>query len=309
MTALPEICAVIAHDAGGAEILSSYVRRQGLDCLYVLQGPARKIFERKLGNIDVIPLDDAIHKAGWVLCGTSWQSDLEFDAIRIAHSFGKRSVAFLDHWVNYRERFERKEKLNLPDEIWVGDSIAAELAKKLFHQTPIRLVDNPYFMDIREEVMTHSMVCPGDKEQLAVLYVCEPVRESALRLYGNERHWGYVEEDALRYFLANVSVLGKPVERILIRPHPSEAASKYDWVKDEFDLPIAFGGARSLIEEIADSDVVVGCASMAMVIGLLAGKRTISCIPPNGPQCALPQPEIELMQHLLSPPQTVFHRN
>ena len=296
------IVAVISHDAGGAEVLSSYVRRQGLHCLYVLQGPARKVFERKFGNIETLSLDDAIRQAEWVLCGTSWQSELEFDAIKLARALGKRSVAFLDHWVNYRERFERKGDLNLPDEIWVGDPIAAELAGKIFDHTPIRLVENPYFMDIRAEMLAAPVVRSGDTERLAVLYVCEPVHEHALRQYGDERYWGYTEEDALRYFLANVAVLGKPVERILIRPHPSEAANKYDWAKDEFDLPIAFGGSRSLFEEIADSDVVVGCSSMAMVVGLLAGKRVISSIPPGGPRCALPQPEIELMQQLLGRP-------
>lgn len=299
MTASPGICAIVAHDAGGAEILSSYVCRQKLCCLYVLQGPACKVFERKLGGIETLPLDDAIRRADWVLCGTSWQSDLEFDAIKLARTLGKRSAAFLDHWVNYRERFERKGELNLPDEIWVGDSIAAGLAGKAFDHTPIRLIENPYFMDIRAEVLNVPVKRSGDTERLAVLYVCEPVREHALRQHGNERYWGYTEEDALRYFLANATVLGKPVGRILIRPHPSEAANKYDWVKDEFNLPIAFGGSRLLIEEIAESDVVVGCSSMAMVVGLLAGKRVISSIPPGGPRCALPQPEIELLQQLL----------
>lgn len=30
--------AVISHDAGGAEILSSYVKQQDIDCFYVLGG-------------------------------------------------------------------------------------------------------------------------------------------------------------------------------------------------------------------------------------------------------------------------------
>jgi len=292
------ICAVFAHDAGGSEVISSYVRRQGLPCLYVLQGPSRKIFERKLGNIEILPAEEAISQADWILCGTSWQSELEFNAIKLARTLGKRSVAFLDHWCNYRERFERLSELCLPDEIWIGDGIAAEMATKIFPQTPIRLVDNPYFMDIQQELLTIPARRTEEAGKLAVLYVCEPVREHALRQQGDERHWGYVEEDALRYFLSNVEVLGRPIERILIRPHPSEAADKYDWAKDEFDLPIAFGGSLSLIEEIADSDVVVGCSSMAMVVGILAEKRVISCIPHGGKSCTLPQPEIEHMQDL-----------
>lgn len=303
MKGYPGICAVVAHDAGGAEVLSSFVRRQGLHSTYVLQGPACKVFQRKLGDIETLTLDDALRQADWLLCGTSWQSELEFNAIKLARALGKRSVAFLDHWVNYRERFERHGEFNLPDEIWVGDSIAAEKAKKIFCKTPILLVENPYFMDIRAEVLATPAVRSGDAGRISVLYVCEPVREHALRQHGDERYWGYVEEDALRYFLTNVAVLGKPVERILIRPHPSEAANKYDWAKNEFDLPIAFGGTRALYEEIADSDMVVGCSSMAMVVGLLAGKRVISSIPPGGPLCALPQPEIERMQQILGRPE------
>lgn len=290
---------VISHDAGGAEVLSSYVRQRGIDCLYVLEGPAREIFERKLGPVETIPIEEAIQLAASILCGTSWQSDLEFRAIKLARSAGKRSVAFLDHWVNYRERFVRLNETCMPDEIWVGDSVAEKLATRIFPNTQIRLVENPYFHEILEELAAFSVQRPSDKASVSVLYVCEPVREHALRQFGDERHWGYVEEEALRYFLANVSALGKSIDRILIRPHPSEPNNKYNWAQQEFDLPIAQGGLRPLLEEIAAADVVVGCESMAMAIGLFADKRVVSCIPPGGKRCALPQSQIESLQSLL----------
>src|SRR3990172_12247676 len=136
---------VVSHDAGGAEILSSYVRQQNQDNIYVLEGPALKIFERKLGTIQTtLPLEEAIRRATSILCGTSWQSDLEFNAIRFASSLGKRSVAFLDHWVNYSDRFTRSGETCLPDEIWVGDSIARSMAADMFPHLPIRIVENPY---------------------------------------------------------------------------------------------------------------------------------------------------------------------
>ena len=49
-----------------------------------------------------------------------------------------------------------------------------------------------------------------------------------------------------------------------------------------------------------EADVVVGCASMAMVVGLLAKKRVICSIPPGGRMCALPQKGIEHLQVLVS---------
>lgn len=291
--------AVISHDAGGAEILGSYVRQQGLDCCLVLEGPARKIFERKLGSIETRTLEEAIQQSASILCGTSWQSDLEFNAIKLARSLGKHSVAYLDHWVNYRDRFVRSGETILPDEIWVGDAMAEAMAKKIFPGVMVKLVDNPYLQDIRQELIAIQAHRPSSPDSLSVLYVCEPISEHALMRHGSARFWGYVEEEALRYFLSNISALDKPIERIRIRPHPSERAEKYSWVQTEFDLPIEMGGAHTLLEEIADSDVVVGCESMAMVVALLAGKKVVNCVPPEGRACVLPHTEIVSLQDIL----------
>ena len=291
--------AIVSHDAGGAEILSSYVIQQGINCNYSLAGPALKIFERKLGTVNVVPLEEAIRQSAWLLCGTSWQSDLEWQAIRMAREYGKRSVAFLDHWGNYRERFVRGGEICLPDEIWVGDPQAEALAQRVLPEVKARQVGNPYFEDLKRELAAipkPDMV--GSTELLNVLFVSEPLREHGLREFGNERHWGYTEEEALHYLLSNLRVLGWPVGRIVIRPHPSEPLHKYDWVKQVYKLPIVNGGTRTLLEEVVESDVGVGFESMAMVVGLLAGKRVISCIPPGGKACVLPQPEIESLQLL-----------
>ena len=217
---------IVSHDAGGAEILSSYVRRERPACNLVLGGPAQKIFERKLGPVELMPLEEAVERSESLLCGTSWQSDIEWQAIDLARRLGKKAAAFLDHWVNYWERFVRNGETHLPDEIWVGDPLASAMATDLFPQLRIVLVDNPYFQDLREEVRGHVRTDGTARGSLRVLYVCEPLREHALREFGDERHWGYTEEDALRYFLANLQVLGMPVEQIVLRPHPSELARK-----------------------------------------------------------------------------------
>jgi hypothetical protein len=284
--------AVVSHDAGGAELLSSYIRARNIECLYVLKGPALKIFERKLGSIQVLPLEAAISQSTSMLSGTSWQSDLEFDAIAVARALGKRAVAFLDHWVNYRERFTRNSDVRLPDEIWVGDPIALDLAIKALPEVPLRLVDNPYFADLRRELGVLHTTRRAD-DGISVLYVCEPVKEHCRLRFGDERHLGYVEEEALNHFLAHSRCLGNSIARIVVRPHPSEPADKYDWALAQPGIAVTRGGNQTLLQEIVDCDVVVGCESMAMVVGLLAGKRVISCIPPWGRPCSLPYPQIE----------------
>ncbi len=174
--------AIVAHDAGGAEILSSYVRRQDVlfqrRCKIVAVGPAQRIFETKLGPIERITLAQAVAQSSSVLCGTGWQSNVEFEAIALARQHAIPSVAFLDHWVNYRQRFLRAGAWNLPDEIWVGDAMAYDLARTALPSVPVRLVENPYFLDIAA-ALAHSSIKPS-AAGTAILYVCEPVREPAM---------------------------------------------------------------------------------------------------------------------------------
>lgn len=290
--------AVVSHDAGGAEILSSWLNRAHCPASVVVAGPAEAIFRRKCPQAQFLSLDEALAKSIWVLCGTGWQSSFERQAIARARALGKKTVAFLDHWVNYRERFDEAGHSLLPDEIWVGDAEAERIARAQFDATPVALQPNPYVEDLL------AAIALGQKTRSRsavsrILYVCEPVADHALAQYGNERHWGYTEHDALRFFLINVAALGQRIDAITIRPHPSEPGGKYQWAQDLTPIPVEFGGKLTLLEETLAADIVVGCESMAMVVGLLAGKRVISTIPLGGRPCQLPHREIEHMQRLL----------
>lgn len=290
--------AIVSHDAGGAEILSSWLNQAYCPASVVVAGPAESIFRRKCPQAEFLSLNQAVAKSSWVLCGTGWQSNFERKAIMRGRALGKKTVAFLDHWVNYRERFDEGGSSVLPDEIWVGDVDAERIARALFDRTPVLLQSNPYVEDLLAEIAAIQ-----DRKSGAVasriLYVCEPVADHALAQYGNERHWGYTEHDALHFFLSNIAALGQPVEAITIRPHPSEQEDKYQWADGLSPLPVEFGGKKTLLEETLAANIVVGCESMAMVVGLLAGKRVISTIPPGGRPCQLPHGDIEHMQQLV----------
>ncbi len=246
-----------------------------------------------LGLLKYGTLEEAMSACDWCLCGTGWQSDLEWRAIAQAQHAQKRVVAFLDHWVNYRQRFERNGIQHLPDELWLGDVDAERLARECFPGIPIQLVANPYFIELKQQItgleMSKGSVSEGGKK---VLLVCDNISDHARQRYGDERYWGYTEFDAIEYFLENINVLGDPVESVVIRPHPSDASGKYDRILDKYAGIVQLSDGKPLIEEIVGSDVVVGCESMALVIGLLAQKKVVSCIPPGGPVCRLPQIDI-----------------
>lgn len=295
--------AVVSHDAGGAEILSSWVRRSKESYCLVIDGPARSIFQRKLGDCNSLPLDQAINQSDWVLCGTSGDASLERQAIAQAKLEGKKVVSFLDHWVNYKKRFVTNGVSNYPDEIWVGDVEAQEKAQAIFPEVPVVLTSNPYFEDIQiefEKIRQH----PRSEESYSVLYVCEPIRVNVAPAPGEEEFSEeefprYSEEDALSYFLENLDVLGRTVNKIKIRPHPKEEKNKYDWAIQKMPSMIEIGGDKTLLEEIAEADVVVGCESMAMMVALSVHKKVISSIPPGGRSCLLPSSKIEHLQILV----------
>ena len=90
--------------------------------------------------------------AEFVLTGTGWASNLEREAIRMARSHRVQVAAYLDHWVNYAERFTVDGVLELPDEIWVGDEEALDLAHRTFPTTEVRLEPNQYWSEIRAEL-------------------------------------------------------------------------------------------------------------------------------------------------------------
>jgi hypothetical protein len=295
------IVAIVSHDAGGAEILASYVSQHTLVCRFVLEGPAVSVFNRRLGAVEISSLADGLSVCDEILCGTSWQSDLEWRAIGQGQAAGKRAAAFLDHWINYPQRFIRNGVQHLPDELWVGDAYAEKLAREHFPNLPIRLEPNPYFIDVQRqlaelEVRTNSAVGKGKR----VLYVSENISHYARMVHGDERYFGYTEFDAIEYFLENIHVLGQLIDRVVIRPHPSDATRKYDALVGRYSGIAQLSNGKPLLNEVAEADVVVGSQSTAMVVGLLANKMVISCIPPGGPRCNLPQEQILIFSELVA---------
>ena len=290
--------AIIAHDAGGAEILSSWILCNPTDFITVLDGSAKKIFKDKLDDLFETSLSNAVKRADWVLTGSGWKSCLEYDAIAYSKNKDKRVITFLDHWGNFRERFIRNGVYQFPDKIWVGDKYALEIARKSLPEVAvINQVVNPYFQDIKEELKKYSK--PTVTGKTRILYVTEPTSEHALAQEGNERHWGRTEFDALRYFLENIEkICTGGIEVITVRPHPAEKQGKYDYIIDHFeDLPIEINRDQELLQQIAKHHWVVGCNTIPMVIGLMNGNRVLCSIPPNGGPCQLP---FEGIQHISS---------
>ena len=63
--------AVVCHDSGGAEVLSSWVKGYARDFLLVVDGPAKTIFQSKIGLSRETTLGVAVNCCDWILTGSS----------------------------------------------------------------------------------------------------------------------------------------------------------------------------------------------------------------------------------------------
>ncbi len=284
---------VVCHDAGGAELVSSYVSRHRLTVKAVLSGPAEDIFKRKLPDVKRVSLNEGILGVALLICGTSWPTMLECEAIDKARQMGIPSVAILDHWINYRRRFERDGLVYKPDSVWVSDAWAEKIALRELPEFNIKRIDNPYRLDVIDQIT--AMPNKKQNKKMSILYVTEPTSVASLLLHGDENYFGYTETDALKQFMVYIDSWDD-VGEIIIRPHPSEAVEKYLWAC--IDSRVRINASDSLLTQLADADIVVGCNSMAMVVATWVGKRVISAIPEGGGGFSLPIEGIEFINKI-----------
>jgi len=286
---------VVSHDAGGAQVISSWVKRNKDICFkFLLGGPARLIFKQKLGEIDIIKNEDVYSfdysNIDFVLTGTSWASKLENIAVATGKRYKVKTISYLDHWVNYLKRFNKSGSIELPDELWVGDKYALEIATKNFPQATIILKPNMFFEDMRENITSARKKDVKNR----ILLVTEPTSIVAKKMYKNPYYYGYTEFEAAAGFFEHFKGNSHLVESIRVRLHPSEEVGKYESVISSYTsfFRVECNQSNSLLEDCSWADWIVGCNSMVMAIGVVSGRKVFSCVPKTGKKHDLPFPEI-----------------
>ena len=286
---------IVSHDAGGAELLSSYaMHNKNANFIFALSGPAVKIFRRKLGEISICSINEAVTNSNTIFCGTGWGSTFELNGIFEAKRKKKKSVAFLDHWVSYKERFLLDGKAVLPDEIWVSDNHAEKFAYDIFPDIKIRLIKNYFFEDIKKAYKKIEIYKANQIDGLNVLFVSDNIDAVIEKDPHKKLYLNFSDKDIFRHLLKNLDSLNAKIKKISIRPHPSEfkAAEKYQQLINNCIIPCSISGESTLLEEIANNDIIVGGDSMALVVSMICGKKTYSSIPPGG-NFSLPYDEIK----------------
>lgn len=284
MTDLPRPVAVVAHDAGAANLILAWLAASAFppdEVRPVMAGPAAALWAARFPEGPApVTLEAALDEANALLSGSGWASDLEHEARRLARARGIPSVAVIDHWVNYRMRFQRHGEEILPDRLWVTDDYALAEAARTVAEVPAELKPNLY---LQEQVKAAGPV-PIDGD---VLFVLEPARSD----------WGRHEAgefQALDWFWRRRARAAPATTPVRLRPHPSDPPGKYDdWIAAH--PGVRLDTSADLAAALRGAAIVVGLQSAALVIALASGRKAVTALPPWAPPCALPHTAISVL--------------
>lgn len=275
---------VVAHDAGGAEIVAAYVKKyeNRKEFHVYVAGPAARIFYREHIPFKRAPTNkEAIARivgacldVQFVLLGTGWMTKIESDALAAAKQLGLKTLVYLESWVNYRERFGYPEigwKNRLPDEIWLGDKYALVMAKKYFPKTHLRFVPNQYFANIVKRYRALKSRSVHHSKEILFLSDAHPVVEKVL-------------DDLLACLPPR-----KEIYRLRIRFHPADDRKRFDAIIKRYHklVNIEKSHEKDIVRDLLDARTVIGTETVAMVASVLVGIKTIS-IQSSGKRSSLP---------------------
>jgi len=308
LSQLPEASvAVCAHDAGAASHMAAWLAPLQPQLRLCLAGPAEQLFSVRLQPA-INPnqtLEQALAGAQMLISGTSWASDLEHQARQLARQRGIPSVAVLDHWLDYRDRFQREGDEVLPDALWVADAEATALAKAAFPNLPVLQLPNHWLEGLCSAVRAIRSSATGHRKPhrpaRRLLYLLEPIRVPWPAAVGQspDNTSAAGEVQGLRYWLQQLPHLidqgwvapPDELEALALRPHPSEPTGKYDALIAEIAAawPIQLDPAPGLAEALAWADAAFGCETQALVAAMTCNLPAFSTVPPWAPSCRLPQ--------------------
>lgn len=264
---------VVSHDAGGAQLLSSWCKQNKINANYSLSGPAIKIFYSKLGKIKNLSYKKSIDLSKILICGTGTASNIQVKAIDYAKKKNKKTIAWLEHWINYKERFYYKKKYFIPDEIWVSDSYAKNEALKFFSNTKVKYKKNPFLFELKKKIKVKR-----NKESKNIIYL------SGL-FYNFKKNNKFdkkiinLEKKSLLNFVSNIKNFNMKINDIRIRYHPSE---KYFFYRENLKKnKITVSKNTQLIADLNWADLIIGANSMAIYLCKMLNLSVYSSLPCN----------------------------
>jgi hypothetical protein len=202
-----------------------------------------------------------------------------------ARKAGIPSIAFLDQWQNYSQRFSGVDELEklafMPDYInCINATGKNDMINVGFDRDLLFDFGHPYLTTL--EGITSALDADSVRKRLGIdpgqkiaLFASEAIREH----FGDTR--GYDQFDALRVFM-NMLAFSSLKYMAVIKLHPKDDLEEYKLILGEYSKinPIVIHNEVSSIECIQIADCVCGITSIMLIEAFVLGKSVLS-IQPN----------------------------
>lgn len=288
----------MARDAGAASALAPVVKALILDgrlaVSIVAAGKATAVFERHgLPVLSFPERPDAAQvealltreRARLVLTGTSFKPERDALFWSAAASLGIPSIALVDHWVNYAERFSVERPFDsLPDVVAVMDEVTARRLRELgCPPERLRVTGQPYFDEFvregagirREQARRELGISP---DRTVVVFASEPQARFWGASPADPGYLGYTEQDVFEVVREALSSVAASA-LLVVKLHPLEDPDAFHDQAREGDPSVRVLRAYPATHLISAADAVVGMTSVFQLEAALMGIPTVSVRP------------------------------
>jgi len=229
-----------------------------------------------------------------VFSGTShpFSSDhFEVTCIKNAVSEKIYTISFIDHWANFKLRFDGLNVTEYPDEIWVVDETAKELAvEEGLPSEKIVLKPNPYHYYLKHlwqpqySNKNYFEIFQIPTNGFHILFAPDP-----LSIRDGKEKAGFTEEDALKDLLSSISGLGDEIY-LIVKCHPLQPMGNLiEIIQKNKNQNCFLIKDADAVELIHASDIVVGFYSNLLLEADVLGKKVIRYFPGHA--------EADLLKH------------
>lgn len=266
------------HDAGGATVLLHFICAHFSRASWFIVCEKSSPFAQVASSLGLDTVQSvAMHGMDALFYSTSWQLKPELQWVEQATAAKVPSFAFLDHWSNYAQRFIYGNVQHLPSYCVVSDAKAAVLADEA--ALPEAILSSNYYLLNEQKSLLKIQKERQPKKSRRLLFFSEPTKEVAKKQYGDERYWGFTQEELLADIIENFSLFG--CDALDIRLHPSETSHAYGAILERTGIVarVVPSSEIPLAAHIAQSSFCIGLDTMALLSAALLKVPLISYLP------------------------------
>ena len=231
-----------------------------------------------------------------LLLGTAWGPSIDKALLAAAQLAGVPSLAVLDMWSYYRDRFLDPEsgKLVLPTRVALMDQLAFDEAREAgLPAASLVITGQPYLEAVATAINGRDIAAQATSLRAAWFANGAGQQETRLVLFASEAfsrdlgpetsyYRGYTEVEALDGVVEAVELAarrGKMTTKVIAKLHPKESIESFHLGPVARENDVLVVADQPAWPCILAADAIVGMTSMFLLESAIAGKSTISFQP------------------------------